>query len=53
MPHHKRPRDLNQWAKHMVDLATGQTTDAEPPRESKNAAAVAAGRLGGAKEAIQ
>jgi hypothetical protein len=24
MPDHpKRPRDLNQWAKHMVDLATG------------------------------
>jgi hypothetical protein len=23
MPKHpKRPRDLNQWAKHMVDLAT-------------------------------
>ena len=21
--HPKRPRDLNQWAKHMVDLATG------------------------------
>ncbi len=20
----KRPRDLNQWAKHMVDLATGE-----------------------------
>jgi len=20
-----RPRDLNQWAKHMVDLTTGQT----------------------------
>jgi hypothetical protein len=21
--HPKRPRDLNQWAKHMVDIATG------------------------------
>jgi hypothetical protein len=22
----KRPRDLNQWAKRMVDLATGETS---------------------------
>jgi hypothetical protein len=27
MPEHpKRLRDLNQWAKHMVDLATGNAT---------------------------
>ena len=25
----KRPRDLNQWAKHMVDLATGEASDKE------------------------
>ena len=31
----KRPRDLNQWAKHMVDL-------------TKNQAVAALGRLGGA-----
>jgi hypothetical protein len=45
----KRPRDLNQWAKHMVDLATGQATDGVRPEERKSPAAVAAGRLGGAK----
>ena len=28
--HPKRPRDLNQWAKRMVDLATGDTSDREP-----------------------
>lgn len=47
--HPKRPRDLNQWAKHMVDLATGAATDEAPAGEPKNPAAVAAGRLGGAK----
>jgi len=25
--HPKRPRDLNQWAKHMVDLATGEAQE--------------------------
>ncbi len=47
--HPKRPRDLNQWAKHMVDVATGQVQEPAPPAEPKNPAAVAAGRLGGAK----
>jgi hypothetical protein len=23
----KRPRDLNQWAKRMVDIATGEASD--------------------------
>jgi hypothetical protein len=40
----KRPRDLNQWAKHMVDLATG--AGKEPDLEAKSPAA-AAGRAGG------
>ena len=40
----KRPRDLNQWAKHMVDVATGQAQD-NLPDEGKNPAAVALGRL--------
>jgi hypothetical protein len=31
--HPKRPRDLNQWAKHMVDLATGATNDSQPPSD--------------------
>ena len=25
----KRPRDLNQWAKRMVDIATGEANDLE------------------------
>jgi hypothetical protein len=46
----KRPRDLNQWAKHMVDLATGSAPELPvPPAEPKDPAAVAAGKLGGAK----
>jgi hypothetical protein len=31
--HPKRPRDLNQWAKRMVDLAT--ETDAQSPAKPK------------------
>ena len=48
--HPKRPRDLNQWAKRMVDLATGtvQEDDGAPP-PSKSQAAVELGRLGGLK----
>ncbi len=49
--HPKRPRDLNQWAKRMVDIATGEATDREPTPEEqgKNPSAVARGRLGGLK----
>jgi hypothetical protein len=46
--HPKRPHDLNQWAKHMVDIATGQAQD-KSPDEAKNPAAVALGKLGGLK----
>lgn len=44
----KRPRDANQLAKFIVDLATG---DEPPPKtnDGKNAAAVSLGRLGGLK----
>lgn len=43
-----RPRDPNQLAKLMVDIATVKTTDALiDPETGKNAAAVALGRLGG------
>ena len=28
--HPKRPRDINQWAKRMVDIATGEVSDKEP-----------------------
>ena len=33
----KRPRDLNQWAKHMVDLATGEAQEPNPD-QGKDAA---------------
>ncbi len=43
----KMPRDGNQLAKMVVDLATG---NAPPePASTKNPAAVALGKLGGAK----
>lgn len=45
-PKKKRPRDLSQLAKAIVDEATGEA----PAEEStKNPAAVALGRLGGLK----
>ncbi len=46
--HPKRPRDLNQWAKHMVDLATGRIREPDP-NVGKDPAAVALGRKGGLK----
>ena len=36
--HPKRPRDLNQWAKRIVDIATGETTTAS--RRQRNAALI-------------
>jgi hypothetical protein len=43
----KRPRDVNQLAKLIVDMSTG---NAPPdPEPVKNLAAVALGKLGGAK----
>ena len=44
----KRPRDTNQLAKSIVDIATGEADDT-PPDNGKNPAAVALGRLGGLK----
>jgi len=46
----KRPRDPNQRAKSIVDIATGESTDADP-NEGKDPAAVALGRKGGAARA--
>jgi hypothetical protein len=46
--HPKRPRDLNQWAKHMVDLLTGSAQEPDS-YEGKDAAAVNLGRRGGLK----
>lgn len=49
MPAHaKRPRDTNQLAKRIADLATGAAKDKDQD-EGKNPAAVALGRLGGVK----
>lgn len=47
--HPKRPRDLSQWAKRVVDLATGEAEDREPTPEEqgKDPAAVALGKKGG------
>lgn len=44
----KRPRDTNQLAKFIADLATGDAKEANP-YEGKNPAAVELGRLGGLK----
>ncbi len=49
----KRPSDVNQLAKLVVDIATGDATDSLiSPDTGKNAAAVALGRLGGKKGGI-
>lgn len=47
----KPPRDTNQLAKFIVDVATGEKPAEEMPKtdDGKNAAAVALGRLGGLK----
>lgn len=47
----KRPRDLNQWAKAMVDIATGQVTEtpSQPPVESASPTMSDIARLGGLK----
>jgi len=45
----KHPRDTNQLAKSIVDIATGESEDTPKTVDGKNAAAVALGRLGGLK----
>lgn len=47
----KRPRDPNQLAKLITDIATGETEDRPPTpeEEGKDPAAVALGRKGGRK----
>lgn len=51
----KRPRDPNQWAKRMVEIATGEVEDREPTPEEqgKDPAAAALGRKGGAARAAK
>jgi hypothetical protein len=45
----KRPRDPNQLAKLIIDIATGEVTPPEDEPSKKNPSAVALGRLGGLK----
>ena len=44
----ERPRDLNQWAKRVVDIATGEIEDraATPEEQGKDSAAVSLARPG-------
>ena len=50
-PRKKRPRDANQLAKLIVDIATGEVEDRAPTPEEqgKDPAAVSLGRRGGLK----
>jgi hypothetical protein len=46
--HPKRPRDPNQLAKSIIDIATGQKPDRDPtPEEQGKDPAVAMGKKGG------
>ena len=45
----KRPKDTNQLAKMIVDMATGEIEPDSLADDGKNPAAVALGRLGGLK----
>ena len=45
--HPKRPRDLNQWAKRMTDIVSGEVEDREPtPEEQGKDPAAALGQKG-------
>ena len=44
-----RPKDVNQLAKSIVDLVTGEVDPAPDKDSGKNPAAVTLGRLGGLK----
>jgi hypothetical protein len=45
-----RPKDTNQLAKLIADIATSEQENAQPTELAKNPAAVALGRLGELKE---
>jgi hypothetical protein len=47
--HPKRPRDPNQLAKSIIDIATGEKPDRDPSpgEQGKDPAAVAMGKKGG------
>ncbi len=46
-----RPRDLNQLARFIVDVATGEKEDARPPEKPE--AQVKGGKAGGAARAAK
>ena len=48
-PKRKRPRDINQLAKFIVDVSTGDAELPECQPDGKNPAAVELGKLGGKK----
>ena len=48
-PKAKRPRDRNQLAKAIVELATGEESDEPGQSQKKDPAAVARGKKGGLK----
>jgi hypothetical protein len=49
MPKRQRPRDINQLAKFIVDVSTGEAELPECQPDGKNPAAVELGKLGGQK----
>jgi hypothetical protein len=49
MAKRKRPRDINQLAKFIVDVSTGEAELPECQPDGKNPAAVELGKLGGKK----
>jgi hypothetical protein len=49
MPKRKRPRDLNQLAKFIVDVSTGEAELPECQPDERNPAAVELGKRGGKK----
>ncbi len=49
MAKNKRPTDINQRAKSIVDIATGEVTESKEEKDLIKAAASAMGRKGGLK----
>ena len=49
MPKVKRPKDTNQLAKNILDIATGEQEDAPISKDEAKSIAAQLGRLGGLK----
>ena len=45
----KRPRDFTQFAKFVIDVASGEVPNPKDTVDTRNPAAVALGKLGGSK----